>query len=238
MTYLLALLVALVGAALGFALGATAAGLLAPVFGITSFEGAAGYFSVFIGGPIGALAGLVLGAVLVLRRAGHRSAGAMAGRVVLVLVGAIGLAAAGVGAFWLMRPLTNANGPAPQLVFEIRLPPGAAPPAPGDAVELQTSENRMPAILAAARHDDGRDVLAGSVEIYYRTWRRTLVLRMPDKTDVLFDLSLGLTPDHTKTFTAWRRADYIAHPGDDQVRRTSPADAYELRYRVAWAGED
>ena len=72
MTYLLALLVALVGAALGFALGAAAAGLLAPVLGITSFEGASGYFSVFIGGPIGGLAGLVLGALLVLRRAGHR----------------------------------------------------------------------------------------------------------------------------------------------------------------------
>jgi len=238
MTYLLALLVALVGAALGFALGATAASLLAPLFGITSFEGAAGYFSVFIGGPIGALAGLVLGALLVLRRAGQRSAGAMAGGVVFVLVGAVGLAAAGLGAFWLMRPLTNANGPPPQLVFEIRLPPGAAPPAGRDAVELQTSENRMPANLAATRRDDGRDVLTGSVEIYYRTWRRTLVLRMPDKTDVLFDLSLGLTPDHTRMFTAWRRADYIARPGDDQVRRTTPDDAYELRYRVEWAGED
>ena len=238
MTYLLALLVALVGAALGFALGATAAGLLAPVFGITSFEGAAGYFSVFIGGPIGALAGLVLGALLVLRRAGQRSAGAMAGGVVFVLVGAIGLAAAGLGAFWLMRPLTNANGPPPQLVFEIRLPPGAAPPTARDAVELQTSENRMPAILVAAHRDDGRDVLAGSVEIYYRTWRRTVVLRMPDKTDVLFDLSLGLTPDRTRTFTAWRRADYIARPGDDQARRTTPADVYEIRYRVEWAGED
>lgn len=238
MTYLLALLVALVGAALGFALGATAAGLLAPVFGITSFEGAAGYFSVFIGGPIGALAGLLLGALLVLRRAGQRSAGAMVGGVVFVLVGAIGLAAAGLGAFWLMRPLTNANGPPPQLVFEIRLSPGAAPPVDRDAVELQTSENRMPANLAAAHRDDGRDILAGSVEIYYRTWRRMLVLRMPDKTDVLFDLSLGLTPEHTKTFTAWRRADYIARPGDDQVQRATPADAYELRYRVEWAGED
>jgi hypothetical protein len=238
MTYLLALLVSLVGTALGSALGAAVAGLLAPALGITSFEGASGYFSIFIGGPIGGLAGLVLGALLVLRRAGHRSVGAVAGRVGLVLVGVIGLAAAGLGAFWLMRPLTNANGPAPQLVFEIRLPPGAAPPAPRNAVELQTSENRMPAILAAGRRDDDRDVLAGSVEIYYRTWRRTLVLRMPDRTDVLFDLSLGLTPDHTKTFTAWRRADYIARPGDDQVRRTTAADAYELRYRVAWVGED
>jgi hypothetical protein len=239
MTYLLALVAALVGAALGFALGATVAGLLAPALGITSFEGASGYFAVFVGGPIGGLAGLVLGALLVLRRAQRRTGQAVAGRLALVLVGVIGVAAAGLGAFWLMRPLVNANGPAPQLVFEIRLPPGVAPPTrERDSVELQTSKNRMPASLAAGRRDEGRNVLAGSVEIYYRTWRRTLVLRLPDKTDVLFDLSLGLTPDHTKSFTAWRRADYIARPGDEVPRRTTAADAYEIRYRVAWAGED
>jgi hypothetical protein len=243
MTYLLALLAALVGLALGFALGAAVAGLLAPVLGITSFEGASGYFAVFIGGPVGGLAGMVLGALLVLRRAqqrtGERRAGVIAGGVALVLVGVLGLAAAGLGAFWLMRPLVNANGPAPQLVFEIRLPPGVAPPArERDAVELQTAKNRMPATLAAGRRDEGRDVLTGNVEIYYRTWRRTLVLRLPDKTDVLFDLSLGLTPDHTKEFTAWRQADHIARPGDDVARHTTAADGYEIRYRVAWAGED
>lgn len=243
MTYLLALLAALAGAALGFALGATLAGLLAPALGITSFEGASGYFAVFIGGPIGGLTGLLLGPLLVLRRAQRRSAqpraGAIGGRLVLVLAGLVGLAAVGLGAFWLMRPLVNANGPAPQLVFEIRLPPGVAPPARGtDAIELQTTKNRMPATLAAGRRDDGRDVLSGSVEIYYRTWRRTLVLRLPDKTDVLFDLSLGMTPEHTKSFSPWRRADYIARPGDEAARRTTAADSYEIRFRVAWAGEE
>jgi hypothetical protein len=243
MTYLLALLAALVGAALGVALGVTVAGMLAPVLGITSFEGASGYFAVFIGGPLGGLAGMVLGAWLVLRRAQRRSgqqrAGAVGGRLALVLVGVVGLAAMGLGAFWLMRPLVNANGPAPQLVFEIRLAPGVAPPTRNrDAVELQTAKNRMPATLAAGRQDDGREVLTGSVEIYYRTWRRTLVLRLPDKTDVLFDLSLGLTPDHTKSFTAWRRADYIARAGDETARRTTAADSYEIRYRIAWMGED
>jgi hypothetical protein len=239
MTYLLALLAALVGAALGFALGAAAAGLAAPFLGITSFEGASGYFAVFIGGPIGGLAGLVLGALLVLRRAGHRGA-AVGGRVALVFAGVVGLAAAGMAAFWLMRPLVNANGPAPRLVFEIRLPPGVALAAPRarDTVELQTSKNRMPASLAPGRVDDGRGVVVGSVELYYRTWQRMLVLRLPDKTDVLFELSLGLTPDHTRTFTPWRRADYIASPGQDQARRTTAADAYDIRYRIVWAGED
>ena len=237
MTYLLALLVAVVGAALGFAVGAAAAAALAPLLGITSFEGASGYFAVFIGGPLGGLAGLVLGAWLVLRRAGLGGA-AVAGRIALVFAGVVLLSAAGLGAFWLMRPLVNANGPAPRLVFEIRLPPGVAAPPSRDVVELQTSKNTMPAVLSDGRREEGREVLAGSVELYYRTWNRLLVLRLPDKTDVLFEPSLGLTPDHTRKFTDWRRADYIARPGDEQARRTTAADAWEIRYRVEWAGED
>ena len=237
MTTLLALLMAMVGAALGFAVGAAAAAALAPLLGITSFEGASGYFAVFIGGPLGGLAGLVVGAWLVLRRAGLSGA-AVAGRIGLVFAGVVLLSAAGIGAFWLMRPLVNANGPAPRLVFEIRLPPGVAAPPSRDVVELQTSKNTMPAVLSDGRRDDGREVLAGSVELYYRTWNRLLVLRLPDKTDVLFEPSLGLTPAHTRAFTDWRRADYIARPGDQQARRTTAADAWEIRYRVEWAGED
>ena len=237
MTYLLALVMALVGAALGFGVGAAAAAALAPLLGITSFEGASGYFAVFIGGPIGALAGLVLGAWLVLRRAGIKGAAA-AGRIGLVFGGVVLIAAVTLGALWLMRPLVNANGPAPRLVFEIRLPPGVAAPPSRDAVELQTGKNTMPAVLSDPRRDDGREVLTGSVELYYRTWHRLLVLRLPDRTDVLFEPSLGLTPGHTRTFTDWRRADYIARPGAEQARRTTAADAWEFRYRVEWAGED
>jgi hypothetical protein len=238
-SYALALLAALLGAALGFALGSAAADLLAPALGITSFEGASGYFAVFVGGPLGALVGLVSGALLVLRRAGPRGVGALAGRLVLVVAGVVGVGAAVLGGFWVMRPLVNANGPAPQLVFEIRLPPAAAPSdAKAWAIELQTSRNRMPATLEAPRRDEGRDVIVGSVELYYRTWRRTLVLTMPDKTDVLFDISLGLSPGHARAFGAWQRADYIARPGDGQARRTTAADLYEIRYRTEWVGDD
>jgi hypothetical protein len=241
MTWLLALLMAVVGAALGFALGAAAAAALAPVLGISSFEGASGYFAVFIGGPVGGVVGLGLGAWLVLRRAGLRGA-ALAGRIGLVFGGVVLVATAGLGAFWMVRPLVNANGPAPRLVFEIRLPPGVAAPTSRDVVELQTAKNTMPAVLSDTRREDGRDrareVLAGSVELYYRTWHCLLVLRLPDRTDVLFEMSLGLTPSHTKAFTDWRRADYIARPGDDRPRRATATDAWEIRWRVEWAGED
>ena len=48
-----------------------------------------------------------------------------------------------------------------------------------------------------------------------------------------------LTPAHTRTFTDWRRADYIARPGDAQARCATAADAWESRYRVvAMSGVD
>lgn len=239
MTYVLALVAAIVGGGLGFALGIAAAGLLAPTLGISSFEGASGYFAVFVGGALGGLFGIVLGPLLVLRRAGHRSFGAIGGRLALVVVGVIGVGAAALGAFWMMRPIVNTNGPPPQLVFEIRLPPGVAPPSLNtSAIELQTSENRMPATIEPTGLDGGRAVISGKVDLYFRVWRRMLVLTMPDKTDIIFSLSLGLSPPHTKSFGAWQRADYVAEPGKDQARRTTATDQYDIRFRTEWAGED
>lgn len=239
MPYFLALLAGTLGAGMGFALGAAIAAALAPALGISGFEGASGYFAVFMGGPIGALVGLVLGPVLVFRRHGHRGVGPVAARVALVAAGVAAIAAAGLAAFWVMRPVLNANGPPPQLVFEIRLPPGVAPgAADGVRTELQTSRNRMPGNLDGLREEAGRAVVAGRVDMYYRAWRRTLVLTMPDKTDVLFDLRLGLSPAHTRTFGGWQPADHIAEPGTQQVRRAAATDRYEIRYRTEWAGED
>lgn len=163
----------------------------------------------------------------------------MGWRLALVVAGVAALGAAALGVFWAMRPIINTDGPAPQLVFEIRLPPGAAPPdANLLAIELQTSKNRMPGRLELARREDGRPVLSGSVEMYYRTRQRTLVLTMPDRTEILFEIRLGLSPTHAASFGAWQPADYIAEPGKAEVRRANAADRYEIRYRTVWAGKD
>jgi hypothetical protein len=115
MTYVLALLGAIVGAAIGAFLGFTVAAILAPMLGISSFEGASGYFAVLFGGPLGGLLGLVLGAVLVLRKRGHPGFGAIAGRLGLVVLG-IALIAGGVlGFLYLTQDTVNPNGSAPQL---------------------------------------------------------------------------------------------------------------------------
>lgn len=239
MTYALALLAGIVGGGLGSALGVAAAAALAAALGVSGFEGASGYFAVFIGGPIGGVLGLVLGAMLVLRRAGHRSFGALGGRLGLVIVGVVGIGGALLGGFWILRPVLNSGGPAPQLIFEIRLPPGAVPANVNDwSIELQTSRNRMPGSFEAPRQEQGRTVIPGRVEMYFRTWSRLLVATMPDKTDLLFEVGLGLSPAHSRTFGAWHRADYVGEPGKGEVRRTTTADQYEIRYRAEWADEN
>jgi hypothetical protein len=241
MTYVLALLAAIAGCALGAGLGMAVAGMLAPVLGISSFEGASGYFAVLIGGPIGGLLGLVLGAVLVLRKRGHHGFGAIAGRLGLVVIGVAAIAAAGIGVLYLSQDILNPNGPAPQLAFEIRLPAGASPPSSDERpIELQTSKNRMPALMQreAARDDGGRPVVVGLVEMYYRTSQRMLVMTMPDKTDVLFNIKLGGAPKHAREFSDWQRADYIGEPGQTQTPRATAADNFEIRYRADWPGEN
>jgi len=241
MTYVLALLGAILGAALGAFLGFTIAALLAPMLGISSFEGAAGYFAVLIGGPIGGLLGLVLGAVLVLRKRGHQGFGAIAGRLGLVVVGIVVIAGGVLGVLYLTQDTVNPDGPAPQLAFEIRLPAGAAPPTANERpIQLETSKNRMPALMQreATRDDGGRIVLVGLVEMYFRTSQRMLVMTMPDKTDVIFNIKLPGAPKHSPEFSAWQRADFIGEPGNPQARRATPADNYEIRYRADWPGEN
>jgi hypothetical protein len=156
-----------------------------------------------------------------------------------VIVGIVGIGGAVLGGFWSLRPVLNSGGPAPQLVFEIRLPSGTGETNVSDwSVELQTSRNRMPGRLETPRQEQGRTILTGGVEMYYRTWSRTLVATMPDKTDLLFDLRLGLSPAHSRTFGAWQQADYIGEPRKGEARRTTTSDQYEIRYRTEWAEED
>ena len=74
--------------------------------------------------------------------------------------------------------------------------------------------------------------------MYFRTPTRTVVLTMPDKTDVLFNIKLGAKPAHAKELGDWQRADHIAEPGKEQARQATASDNYEIRYRAVWPGED
>ena len=238
MTLLLSLLAGIVGAAIGWVGAAALTMLLGGVLGVSDFEGGRGMLAIWGIGPLGGLAGLVAGIVLVLRKRGGFSLGAIAWRLPHAIAGIIALASFGLWWVYETRPVLNTSGPAPQLAFEVRLPPGLAPPADLGAVkaELHTEKNKMPGLVArdGPQTDGGRALLAGSVELYYRSGWRLLEIRMPGQLDRIFKLNLPSSPRRTTQMTGWRKADFIAEPGLSQPRKSGPDEGFEIRYRVIW----
>src|SRR6185312_1362271 len=147
MTYVLALLAGIAGAVIGYAASGSVAAVLANVMGMSNFEGAIGYFAFFGIGPIGGLVGLIAGIWIVLHRRGFR-AGAIAGRGVIVISALAVLVAGTLALFDVTRRITAPNSLPPQLMCEIRWPPGVAPADQSDiSIMPDTDKNSMPAWL-------------------------------------------------------------------------------------------
>ena len=235
MTLLLSLLAGIVGAVVGWAAAAALTMLLGGLIGVSDFEGGRGMLAIWGIGPLGGLAGLVAGIVLVLRKHGRFSLGGIAWRLPLVIVAILLLASFGLWWVYETRPVLNTSGPAPQLAFEVRLPPGVAA-ADGVKAELHTEKNKMPGLVSrdVPRTEDGRALLTGSVELYYRSGWRLLEIRMPGQLDRIFKLNLPSSPRRSTDFTRWQKADFIAEPGLSQPRKSGPDEAFEVRYRVLW----
>jgi len=237
-TFLLAVIAGIVGAAAGYVIAAAGAMLYASATGMSNFEGAAGMFAAFAIGPIGGVIGLILGIVLVLRRGPRRSFAAIAGRGAIVLAAIAALVAGGIVVMDMTVDVVNPSGSAPRLMFDLRLPPGQPAPLRTIRVELHTDKNVAPGILfdKSERRDGDRTIVSGSVDLYFRTSQRFLVVKRAGEPDRLFSLGLSAKPKHMKEPGAWQKVDFVAGPGEQPRKATG--ENYELRYRVAWAGED
>jgi hypothetical protein len=108
----------------------------------------------------------------------------------------------------------------------VRLPPGVAT-ADGVKAELHTEKNKMPGLVSrdAPRADNGCAVLAGSVELYYRSGWRLLEVRMPGQLDRIFKLNLPASPRRSTGMTRWQKADFIAEPACRNRARPAPTRA-------------
>lgn len=239
MTYVLAIIAGIVGAAIGWTAAAALAIGVGSLLGMSNFEGALGMQAIFGVGPVGGLAGLVLGIWLVLRKRGHRSGAGLAWRIPVVIL-AIGGVVAGIAYyFYEMRTnLGTSSSGAPRLDFEIRLRPGTVFSAPASSirVQLNTEHNRMPGNVfdKGGRQDNDRPVVVGSVDLAYRSsWRLMEVIVSPGEPALIFDLKLPARPGHMRDFGPWRRVDFVA-TGDQQPRRATEADAYDIRTRVVY----
>jgi len=232
MVYLIAILVGVAGAGIGavagFALGAALAGAL----GISSFEGASGYFALSIG-IIAGFAGLVAGIVLALRYQGTRGLGALAGRTGIVVAVIAALVTAGV----LIRLATveHFSGGTPTLEFEIRLPAGLPAPDRGKVdFEMQAGSQRSGGLFKDEwmRREGERVVLSGLVPLYTRTSSRMLVVTLPGQPRLLFQIGLSATPKVSEQYGAWQRVGHVDDMKADSQPRPAAAETFEIRLRV------
>ncbi len=242
MTWLVAIIAGIVGAALGWALAFGITLAIGTLARGSDFEMA--MLAMWAVGPIGGLAGLVTGVFLALRRQGPVRLSVVALKVPVVVLAIGGLALAGGWVLYEMRPTlgTSSSGP-PRLDFEIRLPPGVVPPEqPGRiGIQLNTERNRMPGGISPARtrHEGGRTVLAGSVELYFRSsWRLLEVAMSPGDPTRIFDLKLAARPGHMTGYGPWHRVDFTAEGTEQPRPAPSNGEAYELRYRVVYRDQE
>ena len=189
-----------------------------------------GLLGLFVYSPIGAIAGAVVASWLVTRSGKDASNGSVA-RTSLKSLGVVALLCVAAAATYIAyayataTPWLNRNGNNPLLVFEVRFPAGATVPtsAQGITIELQTDLNTMPGeVTPAAFYRDGdQPVIAGEVELAFRTSHRQLAVTIPGQPSRIYPIGLSAWAPHTPEFGTWRRL----------------ADGSEIRYRAKWPGK-
>jgi hypothetical protein len=218
-----------VGAVVGFV--ATLLILELTGFGNRADPVTSGILALLVIAPLGAIAGLVLGTTLAMRlRGGENTGGLLRNSLKAVAVVVALCAAAGTSYYFYVvttaTPWLNPNAGAPLLVFEVRLPAGAALPnsARDIAIELQTDINRMPGEprFNRFRSDGDRPVMAGDVELALRTAHRQLEVNIKGQPDRLYRIALSAKAPHASGLGPWQ----------------SNIDGSEIRYRAKWPGQD
>jgi hypothetical protein len=218
----------MIGAVLGFFVTLMVLELVG--FGNPADPIMSGLLALLVFAPAGAVAGLVLGTKLTMRMRGRDGAGELAGNslkslaVVVVMVAASGA----VYYFYAVAtatPWLNPNAASPLLLFEVRLPAGAALPATAREIktELQTDLNLMPGELRIDQfHRDGdRPVIVGAVELAFRTPARQLEVKIAGQPDRVYPIGLTDKAPHSSELGPWQRH----------------TDGSEIRFRAKWPAQ-
>lgn len=241
----------LLGLIIGGAGAALVSGLIMEMAGVSNFEGGLGMAAVFAFGPLGAIAGLILGIWLGLR-IGRKPVTSPNGKPMPqhglrnAAIAVAGIIALGGAILWWQYATTPQHLEYDQaganLEFELRAPAQLAASLDAKAIEisLDTDLNRMPGSWSNAplRVEGEWTSLSGDVELYYRTSSRLLVFKFPDGRDLIFKPALAAKPDPEDGWSDWRKVDYVGLPDQPQAMKPRPEDAYELRYRVRVWGSD
>jgi hypothetical protein len=221
----LPVLCGIAGAIVGFIVTLASAELFLD-FGTRNDPIMAGLIGLLTAGA-GGVAGSFAGAAVGRHFAGKDLApGTGSGWKVFLLVAALtvtGVAGYSVYAISTATPWLKPGGIV--LVYEIRLPSGTSAEAAKKAeVDLQTAVNSMPYELHRNKRlvDGDPLVLAGLVDLAFRTAYRQLELKIPGQSVRSFDLKIAAEPKHSPQLGPWQK-----HP-----------DGGEIRYRVVWPGQN
>lgn len=239
MIYLLAFLAGIVAAVVGWFVTGAVAVVVAGWYGMSDFEGGRGMFAFLGVGPIGGLI-CMLAAIWIVLRVGQGAA--PLGRSLAQVAGILGAIALAVGAAIAIRLATldvYTNSLPPTLEFEIRVPAVMATVNPSQlSVELHTAKNVGVGSLSDHWQpaEDGKMMLAGNVEMAFKTSGRFLVLKMPEQPVRLFRLPFSRDPASMPSFGGWTRPRFI--DAGEQPVDAPEDDPVEARYRVRRAGED
>ena len=190
-----------------------------------------GILALLVLAPLGAIAGLVLGTTLARRLRGGEKTGTLLRNSLKALAVVVAFCVAAGTAYYVYAittatPWLNPNAATPLLVFEIRLPAGTALPNSAREIEIEllTDINRMPgeSRFNQFRSDGGRPVIAGAVELAFRTAHRELEVKINGQPDRLYRIALSAKAPHT------------SEPGPWQPN----IDGSEIRYRAKWPDRD
>lgn len=232
MPWLVALAAGIVCAIVGVAFSAAVSDLIIRAYRIPSFEGASGYFVLFVLLPIGAIVGFVTGFAVL--KAGP--AGPTVVKFVLAPLVTAGLLTIGYGIAYLAvdRP-PRLNGHTMTLELEVRFPESAATPEdlrdlhPRISLFASNKDNRFVTIdYAGAGLRDGRYVVPCEASLNSARNGRTVLVGCAGESPQVFTLGLRAHPTAAdSSWTEWR-------PGERRgdLSQVVPADAYEIRYRV------
>ena len=234
-TFGLAFLTGIAGACLGWLVTGFAADAILGVGGMSDINGGRAMVAFFTFAPFGAIAGLLLGVWLVVRKRTGKGFAyvALYSALVVLLCAAVGAATTGV--LYLSDDVLVRNALPPQLKFELRFPTNATLPDKfeGVKIDLETDKNTMPGIWESeAKTEDGRTIASGSVEVYFRTSQRFLVLRVPGQPDRLFKLTLASNPKSSPEYGPWQALDFVDDDPNGEIRKAKADEGYEIRYRI------
>lgn len=180
--------------------------------------------------PFGALAGLLAGIYLVLRyRGGYRG---LAGRWARRAHSRRNFCRRRARALDLRPHRRCSRQERPSPGSEIRDQAAAERLASGEARGRRgqpRDPTRTPCRLPTeARIEDGRPIIAGEVDLYFRTASRTIVLSIQGEPDRLFALTLPSNPPAS----ADSGPGYVADQPGQGLRKVGAGDVYDIRYRV------